>query len=77
MWEMEKWSPLKMTLSHLAVCSVSSFPIAYFLRWMPHNLLGVFRFFGIFFVVYAVIWLSKYCAIKKQVEQMNNKLKKR
>lgn len=73
-WEMEGWSLLKMTLTHLVICSISSFPIAYFLQWMPHSLLGVLRYFGIFFAVYTVVWLSQYCAIKRQIEQMNNKL---
>lgn len=74
-WEMENWSLLKMTLSHLVICSIASFPIAYFLHWMPHNLLGAFSFFGLFFAIYAAIWLSKYRAIKKQIEQINSKLK--
>lgn len=76
-WEAENWSLLKMTLSHLAICSMASFPIAYFLHWMPHSLLGAVKFFGIFLGVYAVIWFSKYRAIKKQVDEMNSKLKDR
>ncbi len=74
-WEIENWSLLKMTLSHLAICSTASFPIAYCLQWMSHTLLGAFRFFGIFFAVYAVIWFSGYYAMKRQVEQMNSKLR--
>lgn len=73
-WEMENWSLLKMTLVHLAVCSVASFPIAYFMQWMPHSIPGALAFFGMFFAIYAVIWLSQYCAIKKQVEQLNSRL---
>ena len=76
-WEMENWSPLKMTLCHLAVCSTASFLIAYPLQWMSHDLPGVFRFFGVIFAVYAVIWFSKYRAIRRQVEQMNSKLEER
>ena len=34
-WDMERWSLLKMTLIHLLITSVASFPIAYFARWMP------------------------------------------
>lgn len=76
-WEIENWSLLKMTLSHFVICSTASFPIAYCLQWMPHTLLGTFRFFGMFFAIYAIIWFSGYYAMKKQVEQMNNKLKER
>lgn len=38
-WEMENWSLMKMTITHLVICSVISFPIAYFMQWMPHNAL--------------------------------------
>lgn len=76
-WEMENWSLLKMTLTHLAVCSAASFPIAYFMQWMPHNIPGALCFFGLFFAIYAVIWLTQYCAIKRQVEQMNSRLANR
>lgn len=76
-WEMENWSLLKMTLTHLAVCSAASFPIAYLMQWMPRNIPGALCFFGLFFAVYAVIWLSQYCAIKKQVEELNSRLPSR
>lgn len=73
-WEMEHWSLLKMTLSHLAVCSAVSFPIAWLMRWMPHSLPGALCFFALFFAIYAAIWLSQYCSIKKQIRQMNRRL---
>lgn len=73
-WEMEGWSLLKMTLTHLAVCSAVSFPIAYLMQWMPRNIPGALCFFGLFFAIYAVIWLSQYCAMKKQIEQLNSRL---
>lgn len=76
-WEMENWSILKMTITHLAVCSAASFPIAWFMQWMPHNIRGALCFFALFFAIYAVIWLTQYCAIKKQIEQMNSRLQSR
>lgn len=76
-WENEKWSLLKMTFTHLVICSIASFPIAYFMQWMPHSILGAFCFFGMFFAIYAMVWFSQYCAIKKQVEQINSKLQEK
>lgn len=73
-WSMEHWSILKMTVTHLIICSVISFPIAYYMEWMPHNLFGACCFFGIFFAIYGMIWLSKYIYIKKQITQINNKV---
>lgn len=73
-WEMENWSLMKMTLCHLAVCSIASFPIAWILQWMPHSLLGAGIFFGIFFAIYAAIWCFQYAVSKRQIEQINSKL---
>lgn len=74
-WELEDWSILRQTVTHLVICSAGTFPIAYFMRWMPHNTPGFLLYFGIFFGIYAFIWLSKYTATKKRIEQMNAKLK--
>lgn len=75
-WEIERWSLLKQTLVHLLICSAATFPIAYFARWMPHNAAGIALYFGIFFTIYLVIWLSQYFAVKKRVKQINEKLQK-
>ena len=74
-WDMEDWSLLKMTLSHFAFCCVVSFPIAWLMWWMPHSLPGALCYFAFFFVIYAVLWLMQYCAIKRQLRQMNNRLR--
>ena len=73
-WQIEGWSLMRMTVTHLAVCSAAMFPIAYFMQWMPHSIPGALAFFGMFFAIYTVIWLSQYCAIKRQVAQMNSRL---
>ena len=74
-WDAEHWSLLKMTLVHLLVTSVASFPIAYFARWMPHTLAGILMYIGIFICIYAGIWVSQYSAMKKRVQEMNEKIK--
>ena len=74
-WDAEGWSLLKMTLVHLAIASVATFPIAYFARWMPHTLAGILMYIGIFLFVYAGIWVSQYSAMKKRVQEMNEKIK--
>ena len=75
-WDAEGWSLLKMTLAHLAITSLATFPIAYLARWMPHNIGGVLLYFGIFVAVYLCIWVSQYTAMKKRVQQMNEKIQK-
>jgi hypothetical protein len=76
-WENERWSILKQTVIHLIICSAATFPIAYFARWMPHNLNGVLLYFGIFVAIYIVIWFSQYSSMKKKVQQINERLNKK
>lgn len=76
-WEMERWSVLKQTAVHFAVASLATFPIAYFTRWMSRDLKGILFYFGIFFLIYAVVWVSQYSVLKKRIAQMNEKLNDR
>ena len=73
-WQIERWSILRQTLTHLAICSAATFPIAYFARWMPHNTAGIALYFGIFVVIYAAIWIGQYSAMRKRVTEINKKL---
>ena len=73
-WDRESWSILRQTATHLIICSIATFPIAYFMRWMPHNVSGILLYFGIFLFIYAVIWLAQYSSMKKRVRQMNEKV---
>ncbi len=73
-WDAEKWSLLKMTLVHLIVTSLATFPIAFFARWMPHSTTGILIYIGIFVAIYAAIWFSQYTAMKKRIAAMNEKL---
>lgn len=74
-WEMENWSILRQTLTHLVICSLATFPIAFFMRWMEHTIFGILRYFGIFFAIYLIIWLSQYANMKKRVNEMNRKVR--
>ncbi len=73
-WKMEKWSLTRMTLTHLAVCSVATFPVASLMRWMRHSFAGILSYFAVFFGIYLVIWLSQYLTIKRQISHINKNL---
>jgi len=73
-WDAEKWSLLKMTLVHLLVTSLATFPIAYFARWMPHSTTGILMYIGIFVAIYVGVWLGQYNGMKKRIAAMNAKL---
>lgn len=76
-WDNERWSLLRQTITHLLVCSLATFPIAYFMRWMPHNTQGVLLYFGIFFGIYLLIWVVQYVILKKRVRQINDRFKEK
>ena len=74
-WEMDNWSILRQTATHLLITSLVTLPVAYYLQWMDHSLGGVLLYFGFFFLIYILIWLSQYSAMKKKVEQFNAKVR--
>lgn len=73
-WDMESWSLLKMTLLHLVICSIVTFPLAYFMQWMPHNVAGFLLYFGTFLAIYLIIWISQYQSMKRRIDQINHKI---
>ena len=74
-WDMENWSLLKQTVIHCLIISVSMLPIAYYMYWMPHNFWGIAGYIAIFFFIYFFIWFSQYFAMKKRIQEFNNKVK--
>ncbi len=73
-WEIERWSMLKQTLIHFAAISVSSFPIAFFMYWIPHNVYGALGYVGIFVGIYAIIWVAVFFSAKAKLKKLNEKL---
>lgn len=74
-WEVERWSILRQTVTHLAVVCAATFPTAYFLRWMAHTAMGMAAYFGFFLGLYFCIWLILYTAIRRRIAQLNKKMR--
>ena len=74
-WDMENWSLLKQTVIHCLIISVSMLPIAYCMYWMAPNFWGIAGYIAIFFFIYCFIWFSQYFAMKKRIQEFNNKVK--
>lgn len=72
-WETD-WSLTKMTVIHLLAISLAVLPIAYLLQWMKHTVGGVLLYFGFFLLVYAIIWITQYSRMKKQISDINKKV---
>jgi len=44
------------------------------MRWMEHSGAGILKYFGIFLIIYAFIWIGQYARIRKNVRALNQKL---
>lgn len=73
-WEIDNWSLVKQTLIYFSMTSAIMLPIAYFAHWMEHSVVGFLTYFGIFFLIYVVIWIILFGIGWYNVRKMNEKL---
>ncbi len=73
-WEIESWSILKQTGIYFLLISVIMLPIAYFAYWMEHSVAGFLSYFGIFVLIFAVVWMMQFVIGKHIVKRMNENL---
>lgn len=73
-WEIEAWGIVKQTGIYFLIVSVIMMPIAYVTYWMEHSLSGILRYFGIFVLIFAVVWMIQYGRAKKNVKKMNERM---
>ena len=70
-WEREDWGLTRQTLTHLVICSLATFPVAYLVRWMDRNVMGVVSYFAIFLAVYAGVWVFQFSRMKRRIACIN------
>ena len=73
-WEMDDWSLLRQTVTHLLAGSIATFPVAYLMYWMKHSIAGVVVYFAIFIGIYVGIWITLYSRAKREVTKLNEKV---
>ena len=73
-WEMDSWSIVKQTGIYFSIISVIMLPIAYFAYWMEHSIVGSLIYFGIFALIFVVIWIIQFGIGRYNVRKMNEKL---
>ena len=73
-WKQDGWSLTRQTVTHLLVCSLATFPVAWLCRWMRHDAAGAALYFAVFFAIYAAIWLGQYLGIRRRLREMNRKI---
>lgn len=75
-WELESWSIVKRTGIYFLIASVLMLPIAYFLYWMEHSAAGFLRYFGIFALIFILIWAAEFLIGRYTVRKLNSRLHK-
>lgn len=70
-WEIERWGIVKQTGVYFVIISVIMMPIAYVLYWMEHSIHGFISYFGIFALIFAVIWAIEFAVGRYMVKRMN------
>lgn len=73
-WEMDDWSLLRQTVTHLIVGLLATFPVAYLMYWMKHSISGIVGYFAIFIGIYIVIWITIYNRTKREITKLNEKV---
>ena len=76
-WEIEDWGIVKQTGIYFLIVSVIMMPISYVTFWMEHSLKGVLSYFGIFTLIFVMIWVVQYIKGCYNVKKMNEALHKR
>ncbi len=77
LWKIERWSLLRQTATHFLLCTTATFPIAYFMYWMPHSIGGILSYYALFLAIYWGIWTAEYSCMKREIGRMNERLDKR
>ncbi len=73
-WEIESWGIIKQTGIYFIIISLIMLPVAYFMYWMEHSVIGVLSYFGIFVLIFAFIWIIQFVIGKHNVKRMNENL---
>ncbi len=75
-WEIENWSIAKQTGIYFAITALVMMPVAYFAKWLEPTVLGFLKYFGIFTLIFIMIWVIQYFVWKSKIEKMNQGIEK-
>ena len=75
-WEKDEWSLLKQTGIYFVIITAIMMTVAYICEWMEHSVRGVLSYFGIFFLIFVVIWVARYVSCKIRISKIKEKLGK-
>lgn len=73
-WNNDQWSLLKQTSLFFLVVALSVLPVAYICFWIPHSLLGLAIYVGLFLLIYVVSWFTIKGIWGRRVRRINEKI---
>lgn len=73
-WEIEHWGITKQTGIYFVVVSFIMMPVAYFTYWMEHSVFGFLKYFGIFALIFAIVWVIQFSIGRRNVRKINENL---
>lgn len=76
-WEIDDWGIFKQSGIYFLIILIIMMPIAYVLHWIKHSLKGVLSYFGVFLIIFIIIWTVQYVMAKHNVKKLNESLRKK
>ena len=68
-WKIENWSIVKQTAIYFSIVSLIMLPIAYFTYWMEHSISGFLQYFGIFVLIFIIVWIIQFSIGKRNIKK--------
>ena len=71
-WELDSWSLAKQSAVFFILMSLVMMPIAYIARWTDHTVVGFVSYFGVFALIFFLIWLVRFFFWKRKIAGLNS-----
>lgn len=75
-WEMDEWSVAKQTGLYFILTAAVMMPIAYITGWMERSMIGVASYFGMFVIIFIVVWVIQYFIVRYSIMRINRVIHK-
>ena len=76
-WEVERWGLAQQTGVYFLLLALFMLPAAYAMHWMEHSLAGFAWYFGVFTILFILIWGAQLLAGRRSVRRLNARLAQR
>lgn len=73
-FEMDSWSIIAQTALHFVINSIVMYVSGFLCGWFPHTLGSTLIWFGVFVVVYIIIWICFTMYYRKKIKEINKAL---